>query len=119
VCDLPLIDLAGVRHKHEVLAQPRDVVGRDSAARRMMRQGPVVLARNGVEAEARLDGAIKAMASAYLGTNPETTRRSIIAGEPNSLTGHPFAVECARSVPYTRLNRNRARSDDRLKKQIA
>jgi len=85
VCDLPLVDLAGVRHKLEVLARHCDAVGRDPATIRKMRQGPVMLAKSRAEAEARLDGAIAAMSAAYPGLNPEIMRRSIIAGDPEAV----------------------------------
>jgi hypothetical protein len=38
VCDLPLVDLAGIRHKLEVLARHCEAVGRHPATIHKMRQ---------------------------------------------------------------------------------
>jgi F420-dependent oxidoreductase-like protein len=85
VCDLPLVDLVGVRHKLDVLARHCEDVGRDPATIRKMRQGPVVLAKSRAEAEARLERVIAGMAQGYPGADLETMRRGVIAGDPDGV----------------------------------
>jgi len=85
VCDLPLVDLAGVRHKLDVLDRHCEDVGRNPATIRTMRQGPVMLVKSRAEAEARLEWAIAGMAQGYPGADLETMRRGIIAGDPDGV----------------------------------